>query len=142
MELSEKINTIDRELLQRMIGTKDIPIHVLTEYFRVKKLVDKIDARINPSQLAEIVLRCGFDTENMNFNAPAPDLQPVAPPSMPVGPGQFVVGENVQFLVDEQIVCGKIVCCQPISSDGKRLYTIEGENDESYDIEESDLEVM
>ena len=68
MEMNDKIQALHRETFQRMLGIKgDLPDFLLAEYFKVKKLIDRVDGYVSPCDLAGIALHCGFDPETMTF---------------------------------------------------------------------------
>lgn len=67
MELQEKINRTTIERFQRMLGIVELPDFLLLAYFRVKKLVDKVDGVMSPCDLARIAMDCGFDPDTMCF---------------------------------------------------------------------------
>jgi hypothetical protein len=50
-----------------MLGIHELPDFLLEEYFRCKKLIDKVDGSLSPFDLVQIALRCGFDVDKMEF---------------------------------------------------------------------------
>jgi len=85
MELSERISERDKSIFCRMLNVKELPEHLLKEYFRVKKLVDRIDSQFTPGAMVFIALGAGFNPDTMSFvkvsgepTSVAPDEQAVA----------------------------------------------------------------
>ena len=168
MDLSEKIGIVAKEMFCRMLGITELPDFLLLAYFRVKKLVDKVDGVMSPCDLARIAMDCGFDPDTMNFDnrvsgsvvimpetttgtpvQPPVDFTPVdVPPeaepyadetarpiTTPVA--LYLVGQNVEIKQNDDILSGKIV---GVPSGKKKTYTVMTEDEETYEVDESDID--
>ena len=178
MELQERINPVYREMYQRMLGITELPDFLLLAYFRVKKLVDKVDGVMSPCDLARIAMDCGFDPDTMNFDnrvsgsvvimpetttgtpvQPPVDFTPVDVPPEEIIPGAeaarptldlktvpgepypeavtlYLVGQNVEIKQNDDILSGKVV---GVPSGKKKTYTVMTEDDDTYEVDESDI---
>jgi len=189
MELNEKIGIVHKEMFQRMLGITELPDFLLLAYFRVKKLVDKVDGVMSPCDLARIAMDCGFDPEIMQFEKqdktirttsgrifdpqiddvetittgtpvqPPVDFTPVDvppkddtptveatrhTPDLKTVPGEpypeavtlYLVGQNVEIKQNDDILSGKVV---GVPSGKKKTYTVMTEDDDTYEVDESDI---
>ena len=96
MELNDKIGIVDKEMFHRMLGIKaheNLPDFLLVEYFRVKKLLDKVDGSVGAFGLARIAMQCGFDPDEMEFNFKAHTIKAKAM-EFPVGFGSGASGKE------------------------------------------------
>ncbi len=57
-EMTRRIEAIDGNILRNMIQDKVLPEDILTEYFKVKTVLDRVSGAFVPSTLAMIVLKC------------------------------------------------------------------------------------
>ena len=162
LDLNEQISEQHKTMFQRMLGIKgDLPEFLLAEYFKVKKLVDKIDGHIGPCSLAEMALRCGFNTEYMRFETfetktftggipagvtktasadvtieeqAAADAVVDAP--MPI----LENGTPVEIIVNDLLVEGMISGTQ--EKDGKRSYQVDTDDGETLTVDKNDVDVV
>lgn len=66
-EMTRRIEAIDGNILRNMIQNKVLPEDILTEYFKVKTILDRVSGAFAHSTLAMIVLKC---QEESNLGAP------------------------------------------------------------------------
>ena len=179
MELNEKIGIVAKEMFCRMLGITELPDFLLLAYFRVKKLVDKVDGVMSPCDLARIAMDCGFDPEIMQFEKqdktirttsgrifdpqiddvetittgtpvqPPVDFTPVdVPPKDEIVATQavvlnpdpvalYLVGQNVEIKQNDDILSGKVV---GVPDGKKKTYTVLCEDEETYEVDESDID--
>lgn len=57
-EMTRRIDKNDGNILRNMIQNKVLPEDVLTEYFRIKTVLDRVSAAFTPFGLAMVVLNC------------------------------------------------------------------------------------
>jgi len=168
MELNDKIGLVDRETFQRMLGIKpheNLPDFLLVEYFRVKKLLDKVDGTVGAFGLATIAMQCGFDPETMEFesesritcsvasdtetatlssganttdNSPPEAVEPAGEADNPTPEPLYAMGQSVDIIEDDQLTTGNIVNRE--YKDEKWVYFVGcDENDAIYEREESEI---
>jgi len=65
--MREKISPAHKDMLCRMLGLNELPEFLLKRYFAMKKVLDKIDGFLSPTELLRIALDCGLNLETMKF---------------------------------------------------------------------------
>jgi len=167
MELNDKIGIVDKEMFHRMLGIKaheNLPDFLLVEYFRVKKLIDKVSGNVGVFGLAQIAMDCGFDPDEMEFDFKAHTIEATAIPletaTLSSGantsdwsppetgeatdeitdtlPGPlYENGETVEIIQDEEILQGRVV--DKRWEDEAWMYTVECDNEETYEVAEDEI---
>lgn len=141
MDLIDRISEEHKTLLRAMLHTEDVPHAVLVKYFEVKQLVDKVDAFLSPGCLALIILLAKEDPDvtedldpcrNAEADEPAEKID-VASFESEVGTGLLKEGTNVQVLINDEIVCGKVLSVD--DSDEDPVYQIKTADGETLNVE-------
>jgi len=122
MELRDRITDVDKGVLYRLIERKELPDVLVLAYLRIKKLVDKLDARLKPSDMAFVVLSAGYDPETKLFNGEvepakakevkrkiAPAVKKPQSPDDTVAGNVFTNGTKVEVFYKGQVIKGKVV---------------------------------
>ena len=146
LDMDEKMPSNHKAMLQRMTGCQEINPLVLQEYFRLKRLVDKVDGFISVSDLARLILDCepkehqfvlsdsyakstdsftGGAPDNFTSNVPDGNLAiPVVeiPPAKP-NP-MFVLGQRVEVLTEDDVFNG-VVAGSVYKDDVGYVYQVE-----------------
>jgi len=67
LELQEKISQLQKDMFKRMLGLNELPDLLLERYFLLKKMFDKVDARITAGDMIRMAIDCGLNPETMRF---------------------------------------------------------------------------
>ena len=66
-DIVSKVEQTHLHFLRKMLGVNEVPEEVLNRYIQIKKIIDKIDARLQPFDLLRIAIDCGFDVATQRF---------------------------------------------------------------------------
>ena len=75
--LREKMVPNHVGILRRMLSLNELPEPVVLRYFAIKKVMDKIDGFLSPSDLLRIALDCGLNLDTMRFEKPKETVKTV-----------------------------------------------------------------
>ena len=100
--LQDKMNGMHRDMLRVILKVNEVPMAVVEQYFVIKKVIDKVDGRLNVIDLLRIAMDVGFNPATGLFEEKkevivTTNLDPVAT----TGCGNCREVETVVDLTDE-----------------------------------------
>ena len=100
--LQDKMNGMHRDMLRVILKVNEVPMAVVEQYFVIKKVIDKVDGRLNVIDLLRIAMDVGFNPATGRFEEKkevivTTNLDPVAT----TGCGNCREVETVVDLTDE-----------------------------------------
>ncbi len=152
MEMSERMTDVHKDMFCRMLGVEKVPDSVVEQYFRIKRLVDKVDGRLTIVCLAGMVLdyqdyvskkpeKPAEDEESSEIPAdeqeeekpdlPAPEAEEPSPKdevekTVDIGEEEITPGMQVEVFQGDEILKGKVVGQQSDGSTVKYQVEVDG----------------
>jgi len=163
-DFQEKMDPNHRTYLCRMLGLKELPDFLLVRYVQLKRMVDRIDAFLTPTDLAIIAIMAGAEDKVDNKpveplldeavneeaeNILEPSVEQPAEPAEQEQPDEgkaipWSVGMPVNVLSADELKQGRIVGLYPAAegSKGKVKITVEFEDGDIVTVEEDEVEAL
>jgi hypothetical protein len=158
-ELTEVLGKAITDMVLSMTRSNAIPNSVIRRICQIKKLIDRVDAPVNPCVIAGILIDCGFDpNSNTYYEGEQAQPEPVesveltklgpsnktetpAPPVEDEYVGLIPVGTKVSFMRGKGFETGEIKSAK--TAQGVIFYDVEIEGEEEpVEVHEDDVELM